>query len=96
MAHRSAWFAEMWATMWFQAKGVVHTDSVLEIRMFDDRSMLDLIAEGTLTEDKMETLVKRAAMLDEEYENLKIYQSTSQPHDEWRTTIVVPIMTETD
>jgi hypothetical protein len=80
----------------FQAKGVVHTDSVLEIRMFDDRSMLDLIAEGTLTEDKMETLVKRAALLDEEYENLKIYQSTSQPHDEWRTTIVVPIMTETN
>ncbi len=74
----------------FKENGVVNTNLILEMRIFDDKSMLDLIADCKLTEDDLKVLVERALLLDKEYSEIRMYQSESKPHDDWHT-ITTPI-----
>jgi hypothetical protein len=74
----------------FQKAGVTRASSLLKMKAFDGRSLLDLVAAGKLVPEYAQTLIAEAQAMDAAYSRSGLAKSKAAPSDEWRAEISIP------
>lgn len=74
----------------FQKAGVTRASSLLKMKAFDGRSVLDLVAIGQLTPEHTQTLIAEAQAMDAAYSRSGLAKSKAVPTDDWRAELSIP------
>lgn len=74
----------------FHAAGVVRASSLLKMKAFEGRSLLDLVAAGQLLPEQVQALIAEAQAMDVAYNRSKLAKSKAAPSDDWRTELSIP------
>ena len=76
----------------FKEAGVMHPSSFLKMRAFEGRSMLDLIAEGRLSQEQhVKVLIHEARARDEAYQRSGLAERRNSPvTDAWLSELSIP------
>jgi len=74
----------------FQKAGVTRASSLLKMKAFDGRSLLDLVAAGKLVPEYAQTLIAEAQAMDAAYSRSGLAKSKAAPSDEWRAELSIP------
>ena len=71
----------------FQKAGVTRASSLLKMKAFEGRSLLDLVAAGQLLLQHAQTLIAEAQAMDAAYRRSGLAKSKAKPSDDWRAEI---------
>lgn len=74
----------------FQKAGVTRASSLLKMKAFEGRSLLDLVAAGQLLPEHTQTLIAEARAMDAAYSRSGLAKSKAVPSDEWRAELSIP------
>lgn len=74
----------------FQKAEVTRASSLLKMKAFDGRSLLDLVAEGQLAPEHSQTLIAEAQAMDAAYSRSGLAKSKAAPSDDWRAELSIP------
>jgi transcriptional regulator with XRE-family HTH domain len=74
----------------FQTAGVTRASSLLKMKAFDGRSLLDLAAAGQLVPEYAQTLIAEAQAMDGAYSRSGLAKSKAAPSDDWRAELSIP------
>lgn len=74
----------------FQKAGVTHASSLLKMKAFEGRSLLDLVAAGQLVSEHTQTLIAEAQAMDAAYSRSGLAKSKAAPSDDWRAELSIP------
>ncbi len=74
----------------FQKAGVTRASSLLKMKAFEGRSLLDLVAAGQLVPEHTQTLIAEAQAMDAAYSRSGLAKSKAAPSDEWRAELSIP------
>lgn len=74
----------------FQKAGVTRASSLLKMKAFEGRSLLDLVAAGQLAPEHTQTLIAEAQAMDAAYSRSGLAKSKATPSDDWRAELSIP------
>lgn len=74
----------------FEKAGVARASSLLKMKVFDGRSLLDLVATGRLVPEHAQTLIAEARAMDAAYNRSGLAKSKAAPSDDWRAELSIP------
>ena len=74
----------------FQKAGVTRASSLLKMKAFEGRSLLDLVAARQLVAEHTQTLVAEAQAMDAAYSRSGLAKSKAAPSDDWRAELSIP------
>ena len=74
----------------FQKAGVTRASSLLKMKAFEGRSLLDLVAAGQLVPEHTQTLIAEAQAMDAAYSRSGLAKSKAAPSDDWRAELSIP------
>lgn len=74
----------------FRNAGVTRASSLLKMKAFDGRSLLDLAAAGQLDPSHIQSLIVEARAMDVAYDRSGVAKSKAKPSDDWRTEVSIP------
>lgn len=74
----------------FREAGVARASSVLKMKVFDGRSLLDLVGEGQLLPSHVQVLIDEAARMEAAHARSGLARSRAKPSDDWRAEISIP------
>ena len=74
----------------FQKAGVARASSLLKMKAFEGRSLLDLVAAGQLLPEHTQALIVEAQAMDAAYSRSGLAKSKAAPSDDWRTELSIP------
>lgn len=74
----------------FQKAGVTRASSLLKMKAFEGRSLLDLVAAGQLLPEHTQTLIAEAQAMDAAYSRSGLAKSKAAPSDDWRAELSIP------
>lgn len=74
----------------FQKAEVTRASSLLKMKAFDGRSLLDLVAAGLLAPDHTQTLIAEAQAMDAAYSRSGLAKSKAAPSNDWRAELSIP------
>ena len=74
----------------FQKAEVTRASSLLKMKAFDGRSLLDLVAAGQLAPEHSQTLIAEAQAMDAAYSRSGLANSKAAPSDDWRAELSIP------
>ena len=74
----------------FRDAGVTRASSMLKMKAFDDRSLMDLAAAGQLLPSHIQSLIAEAQAMDAAYDRSGLAKSKAKPSDDWRTEVSIP------
>ncbi len=74
----------------FQKAGVTRASSLLKMKAFEGRSLLDLVAAGQLVPGHTQTLIAEAQAMDAAYSRSGLAKSKASPSDGWRAELSIP------
>lgn len=74
----------------FQKAAVTRASSLLKMKAFEGRSLLDLVAFGQLLPEHTQTLIAEARAMDAAYSRSGLAKSKAVPSDEWRAELSIP------
>lgn len=74
----------------FRDAGIMRAPSMLKIKAFAGRSLMDLAAAGQLLPSHTLSLIAEAQAMDRDYVQSGLASSRAKPSDDWRTEISVP------
>ena len=74
----------------FQKAGVARASSLLKMKAFEGRSLLDLVAAGQLLPKHTQALIVEAQAMDAAYSRSGLAKSKAAPSDDWRTELSIP------
>lgn len=74
----------------FHKAEIARASSLLKMKVFEGRSLLDLVAAGRLTPEHTQTLITEALAMDAAYNRSGLAKSKAAPSDDWRTEISIP------
>lgn len=74
----------------FQKAGVTRASSLLKMKAFEGRSLLDLVATGQLSQDHTKVLIAEARAMDAAYSRSGLANSKAVPSDDWRAELSIP------
>jgi len=74
----------------FQKAEVTRASSLLKMKAFDGRSLLDLVAAGQLAPEHTQTLIAEAQAMDAAYSRSGLAKSKAAPSDDWRAELSIP------
>lgn len=74
----------------FQKAGVTRASSLLKMKAFEGRSLLDLVAAGQLLPEHTQTLIAEAQAMDAAYSRSGLAKSKAVPSDDWRAALSIP------
>lgn len=74
----------------FQKVEVSRASSLLKMKAFDGRSLLDLVAAGQLAPEHTQTLIAEAQAMDAAYSRSGLAKSKAAPSDDWRVELSIP------
>lgn len=78
------------AAVAFQKAGVSRASSLLKMKAFEGRSLLDLVSAGQLLPDHAQTLIIEAKAMDAAYSRSGLAKSKAVASDDWRTELPIP------
>ncbi len=74
----------------FRDAGITRASSMLKMKAFEGRSLLDLAAAGQLLQSQILSLIAEAQAMDAAYERSGLAKSKAKPSDDWRTEVSIP------
>lgn len=74
----------------FRDAGVTRAASLLKMKAFEGRSLMDLAAGGQLLPLHIQSLIAEAQAMDAAYERSGLAKSKAKPSDDWRTEMSIP------
>ena len=74
----------------FQKAGMARASSLLKMKAFEGRSLLDLVAAGQLLPEHTQALIVEAQAMDAAYSRSGLAKSKAAPSDDWRTELSIP------
>lgn len=74
----------------FRKAGVARASSLLKMKAFEGRSLLDLVADGQLSPEHTQVLIAEAQAMDAAYSRSGLAQSKAAPSDDWRAELSIP------
>lgn len=74
----------------FQKARVTRASSLLKMKAFEGRSLLDLVAAGQLLPEHSQTLIAEARAMEMAYVRSGLAKSKAMPSDDWRTELSIP------
>ncbi|MGV0005445.1 MAG: TIGR04255 family protein [Candidatus Porifericomitaceae bacterium WSBS_2022_MAG_OTU9] len=73
----------------FRENKVRHPSAMLNMKAFDERSILNLVMAGECNDRHIDSLIKEANIMDMEYKKSGILESETPPNDDWKSTVSV-------
>lgn len=74
----------------FREAGVLRAPSLLKMKVFDGRSLMDLVASGELQPAHVQKLVAEARIMEAAYDRSRLTRTKAKASDDWRNEISVP------
>lgn len=74
----------------FRDAGITRASSLLKMKAFDGRSMMDLAAAGQLSPSHIQALISMALAMDSAYERSGLARSKAKPSEDWRAEASIP------
>jgi len=74
----------------FREAGITHTPSLLKMKAFEGRSLMDLAATGELMPSHIQSLILEAKAMDAAYSRSGLANSRAKPSDDWLTELSIP------
>jgi transcriptional regulator with XRE-family HTH domain len=74
----------------FQKAGVARASSLLKMKAFEGRSLMDLAAAGQLLPSHIQSLIAEAQAMDAAYDRSGLAKSKAKPSDDWRAEVSIP------
>ena len=74
----------------FQKAGVTRASSLVKMKAFESRSLMDLVAAGQLLPEHTQTLIAEANAMDAAYNRSGLAKSKAVPSDDWRSELSIP------
>ncbi|GHU03648.1 repressor [Alphaproteobacteria bacterium] len=74
----------------FQKAGVSRASSLLKMKAFKGRSLMDLAAAGQLLPSHTQQLIDEARAMDAAYGRSGLAKSRAKPSNDWRTEVSIP------
>ncbi len=74
----------------FSEAGISHAGSLLKMKAFNGRSLMDLIKSCENSSDHVAALISEARAMEESYKQSGLLTSKSKPTDDWRSSISIP------
>lgn len=74
----------------FRDAGIARASSMLKMKAFEGRSLLDLAAAGQLLPSHIRSLIAEAQAMDAAYDRSGLAKSKAKASDDWRTEMSIP------
>jgi transcriptional regulator with XRE-family HTH domain len=74
----------------FRDAGITRASSLLKMKAFEGRSLMDLAAAGQLLPSHIQSLIAEAQAMDAAYGRSGLAKSKAQPSEDWRTEVSIP------
>jgi DNA-binding XRE family transcriptional regulator len=74
----------------FRNAGVTRASSLLKMKAFQGRSLMDLAAAGQLVPLHIQSLIAEAKVMDAAYDRSGLAKSKAKPSDDWRAEASIP------
>jgi Predicted transcriptional regulator len=74
----------------FRVAGITRASSMLKMKAFEGRSLMDLAAAGQLLPSHIQSLIAEAQAMDAAYNRSGLAKSKAKPSDDWRTEVSIP------
>jgi transcriptional regulator with XRE-family HTH domain len=74
----------------FHKAGVNRAPSLLKMKAFEGRSLLDLVAAGLLQTEHTQSLIAEAHAMEAAYNRSGLARSKAAPSDDWRAELSIP------
>lgn len=74
----------------FRNAGITRASSMLKMKAFEGRSLMDLAAAGQLLPSHIQLLIDEARAMDAAYGRSGLARSKAKPSDDWRTEMSIP------
>lgn len=74
----------------FRDAGITRASSLLKMKAFEGRSLMDLAAAGQLLPSHIQALIAEAHAMDAAYGRSGLATSKAQPSEDWRTEVSIP------
>lgn len=74
----------------FRGAGVARASSLLKMKAFEGRSLLDLAAAGQLRPSHVQLLIAEAQAMDAAYDRSGLAKSRAKPSNDWRAEVSIP------
>ncbi|PJJ97857.1 transcriptional regulator [Lysobacteraceae bacterium NML75-0749] len=74
----------------FQKAGVMRATSLLKMKVFEGRSLLDLVAADKIEPEHTQTLIAESQAMDAAYNRSDLAKSKATPSDDWRSELSIP------
>jgi transcriptional regulator with XRE-family HTH domain len=74
----------------FRDAGITRASSMLKMKAFEGRSLIDLAAAGQLLPAHIQTLIAEAQAMDAAYDRSGLAKSKAKPSDDWLTEVSIP------
>ena len=74
----------------FRDAGITRASSMLKMKAFGGRSLMDLAAAGQLQQSHIQSLIAEAQAMDAAYDRSGLAKSKAKPSDDWRTEASIP------
>lgn len=74
----------------FRDAGITHASSMLKMKAFEGRSLMDLAAAGQLLPSHIQSLIAEARAMDAAYDRSGLAKSKAKRSDDWRTEVSIP------
>lgn len=78
----------------FQKAGVTRASSLVKMKAFESRSLMDLVADGQLLPEHTQLLITEAHAMDAAYSSSGLAKSKAVASDDWRAELSVPGFSE--
>lgn len=74
----------------FRDAGAGRASSMLKMKAFDGRSLMDLAAAGDLLPSHVQSLIAEARAMDAAYDRSGLPKTKAKPTDDWRAGVSIP------
>lgn len=74
----------------FRDAGITRASSMLKMKAFEGRSLMDLVASNQLSQRHMQMLISEAQAMDAAYGRSGLAKSKARPSDDWRSELSIP------
>lgn len=74
----------------FRDAGITRASSMLKMKAFEGRSLMDLAAAGQLLPLHIHSLIAEAQAMEAAYNRSGLAKSKAKPSDDWRTEVSIP------
>ena len=74
----------------FHKAGVTRAATFLKMKVFNGRSLMDLVSTGELTSKQVETLIAEAHVMESSYDRSGLARSKAKPTTDWQAQLSIP------